>query len=186
MTAVESGSVHGRFQPFHNGHLEYALAAAERCSFLWVGVTQPTIENLRPGRTQPTHRYSPLDNPLTYDERAAVISGALSGAGLDLATVRIVPFPIEHPTKLKEYIPTSVVAYTTVFDDWNRTKIGLLRREGYRVEVLYERAIKDCSGGEIRRLIRTGDGQWRALVPEGAARVLDELGLVQRMQSAHL
>ncbi len=182
MSTVESGSIHGRFQPFHNGHLEYALAAAERCSFLWVGVAQPSIANLRPGRTQPKHRYLVADNPLTYAERVAVITGALSGAGFDLEKVRIVPFPIEHPTKLNDYIPTSVVAFTTIYDDWNRTKIGVLRREGYLVEVLYEREIKGCSGGEIRRMIRAGDNQWRALVPEGATRVLDELGLVDRIR----
>ena len=183
MTTVEAGSIHGRFQPFHNGHLEYALAAALRCSILWVGVTQPTITDLRPGHTQPTHRYLVADNPLTYEERVAVISGALAGAAVELERVRIVPFPIEHPSKLSGYIPTSVVAFTTIYDDWNRTKIGLLEREGYQVEVLYERIVKECSGGEIRRLIRAGDDHWRTLVPKGAVRILEESGLIERIRA---
>ncbi len=33
------GMIHGRFQPFHNGHLEYLLAALERCETLIIGIT---------------------------------------------------------------------------------------------------------------------------------------------------
>ena len=35
------GMVHGRFQPFHVGHLEYALTALHRCEHLIVGITNP-------------------------------------------------------------------------------------------------------------------------------------------------
>jgi cytidyltransferase-like protein len=37
-------SAHGRFQPFHNGHLEYVRAAKERCDFLWIGITKYDID----------------------------------------------------------------------------------------------------------------------------------------------
>jgi cytidyltransferase-like protein len=32
-------AVHGRFQPFHVGHLEYVMRAAELCDLLYIGVT---------------------------------------------------------------------------------------------------------------------------------------------------
>ena len=37
---VALGMIHGRFQPFHNGHLEYMVAAAARCTRLAVGITR--------------------------------------------------------------------------------------------------------------------------------------------------
>jgi nicotinamide mononucleotide adenylyltransferase len=40
------GVVHGRFQPFHNGHLEYVLSAKQKCDFLYVGIAMwgsPTL-----------------------------------------------------------------------------------------------------------------------------------------------
>jgi len=30
--------IHGRFQPFHNGHLEYMRGAADRSDELWIGI----------------------------------------------------------------------------------------------------------------------------------------------------
>ena len=44
----EQGSVHGRFQPPHNGHLEYILAAKVQVKFLWIGIARYDIrENLQ-------------------------------------------------------------------------------------------------------------------------------------------
>ncbi len=62
---MTAGSVHGRFQPFHNEHLEYVLAAQRLCDYLWVGITKyditSTDSNLL-GR----HRERPESNPLTF------------------------------------------------------------------------------------------------------------------------
>ena len=38
---IELGAVCGRFQIFHNDHLQYVLAAKERCRRLIVGITSP-------------------------------------------------------------------------------------------------------------------------------------------------
>ena len=35
--------IHGRFQPFHNGHLAYLCGAAARCDELFVGITNPDV-----------------------------------------------------------------------------------------------------------------------------------------------
>jgi cytidyltransferase-like protein len=58
-------SAHGRFQPFHNGHLEYILAAKERCDFLWIGITKFEIFTTTPLGRQ---RERPENNSLTYFE----------------------------------------------------------------------------------------------------------------------
>jgi nicotinamide mononucleotide adenylyltransferase len=158
------------------------LAAAEKCDLLWVGITQPTIQVLRGAEGQPPHRHRTADNPLTYWERATVISAALSAEGVGPDRVRIVPFPIEEPPLLPEYIPISVPAYTTIYDDWNRRKVEVLLSLGYEVVVLWEGKPKTYSGGEVRRLLREGNNDWRALVPTAAQDALDALGIPDRLR----
>jgi nicotinamide mononucleotide adenylyltransferase len=181
MTTRHEGSVHGRFQPFHLGHAEYLGAAAARCEFLWIGITQPEVTRLQGDSSQPAHRYRPDDNPLAYWERARVIEASLLG-DLDRERFAIVPFPIERPEALQNYVPVTATAYTTVYDEWNRRKIDVLISCGYEVEVLWEREKKVYAGSEVRRLMRLGDDQWRALVPANAAQALDDLGLPERLQ----
>src|SRR6266566_3359337 len=91
MTAksFKEGSAHGRFQPFHNGHLEYVLAAQKQCSFLWIGITKFDIEELSPlGRT----REKPENNPLTYHQRLTMITEALVENGVGRAEFAFIPF----------------------------------------------------------------------------------------------
>jgi nicotinamide mononucleotide adenylyltransferase len=170
---IPEGSIHGRFQPFHRGHLEYALAAASRCSFLWVGITQIVVASLLPDAQMPRSR--PSSNPYTYWQRHSMVERSLYEAGLDRNRFRIVPFPIEHPEDLTEFIPIQVPAFTTVYEDWNRKKVDTLERAGYEVIVLWERTEKLYTGGEVRRLIQDGDPRWREQVPAGTASVLDSM-----------
>ena len=120
------GSVHGRFQPFHNGHLEYLAAARAHCSFLWVGITQINIRALAASPVDP-HREKPVNNPLTYFERAKLITAVLVDEGWPLSSFAIVPFPIEDPVNLATFLDLSVPIFTTVYDDWNREKVRLLK-----------------------------------------------------------
>jgi cytidyltransferase-like protein len=45
--------IHGRFQPFHRGHLEYMRGASERCDELWVGITNPDPARVKPEASDP-------------------------------------------------------------------------------------------------------------------------------------
>ena len=87
------GMIHGRFQPFHNGHLEYLRGAAERSSELFVGITNPDPTRVRPEASDPA-RHLPESNPYTYVERLRMVKAAAADAGLDLAPVHAIPFPV--------------------------------------------------------------------------------------------
>src|SRR5437867_9533803 len=113
------GSAHGRFQPLHNDHLEYLRSAADKCEFLWIGITMPDITplHLKPlGR----HRERADANPLTYFERISIISAALVDAGISRSSFGFVPFPIETPLSLTNYLPIEIPCFTTICDQWNR------------------------------------------------------------------
>jgi cytidyltransferase-like protein len=173
-------SVHGRFQPFHNGHLEYALAAKKRCDFLWIGITKfditPAEFNLL-GRP----RELPENNPLTFYERVMIISAAFEQVGIERGAYGFVPFPIETPNRLSEFLPPSVPCFTTVCEDWNKEKIAILKRYGYTVNVLWERPTKTITGSRIREDIISGGDMWRTLVPPATARAVDELKIKERL-----
>lgn len=175
------GSAHGRFQPLHKGHLEYLLAAKERCDFLWVGITQFDVHDLKPS-PKDRHREDPANNPLTYDERVEIVTEALMDEGIRRNEFKIIKFPVESPEILNEVLPINIPIFTTVYDDWNRYKIEALRKRGYKVIVLWERKEKVFDGIEVRRLIREGDPKWRELVPPATIRALERYNIQGRLE----
>jgi nicotinamide mononucleotide adenylyltransferase len=110
-----------------------------------------------------------------------MVRGFLLDAGRSANDFNIVPFPIERPNVLNDYIPTNVLALTTVYEEWNQRKIELLRASGYEVETLWERDVKEFSGSTVRRLLRAHDNRWRDLVPPASSRVIDEIDVDLRL-----
>src|SRR5687767_809718 len=90
------GTIHGRFQILHNGHLEYALQAMELCDFLIVGITNPDVNLTKSDSTHP-NRAKTENNPYTYYERLEMIRESLLGVGIKRGDFEIVPFPINYP-----------------------------------------------------------------------------------------
>lgn len=177
---MTEGSVHGRFQPFHNEHLEYVLAASKLCDYLWIGITKYDITRTD-SNPLGRHRERPESNPLTFFERINIVGDALSDAGVDRTRFGFVPFPIETPQRLPSFMPTTVPCYTTVCEEWNREKIEVLNGLGYDVRVLYERKVKIISGAKIRADIVAGGDSWKSMVPRATARAVEKLDLRSRL-----
>ena len=163
--------IHGRFQPFHNGHLAYLRAAAARVERLLVGITNPDRGRMRVEESDP-RRHLPEENPFTYTERLEMVEAVLADEGIEPALV--IPFPVSDPELWLDYVPEGTVHFLRVFDDWGRAKVERLRTAGYRVVVLDEGAEKAVSGRHVRELMRRG-GEWERLVPPAVARVLRSL-----------
>ena len=174
------GSVHGRFQPFHNGHLKYVLAAQAQCDFLWIGITMCDL-GYYPLNTSTGTREEPHNNPLTFFERVGIITDALLENGIDRSRFGFLPFPIENPDKLPQFLSTSVPCYTTVCEPWNEQKIEKLRALGYEVITLYREQPKTISGSVIRNLIANGEMSWTSMVPSATIKAVKLLGLRNRL-----
>jgi cytidyltransferase-like protein len=173
MTRAARGMIHGRFQPFHRGHLEYLRGAAARCEEVYVGITNPDPSRIRPEPSD-LARHLPESNPWSYAERLLMVKAAAVDLGLDLAHVHVIPFPVNEPELWPAYVPDGVTQYLRLFSDWGGTKLDRLREAGYEVIVLDEGTEKEISGAEVREALRTG-GNWESLVPPGVARVIREL-----------
>jgi cytidyltransferase-like protein len=162
--------IHGRFQPFHNGHLEYLKGAAERCDELFVGITNPDPQRIKPEDSDPL-RHLPESNPYSYVERLLMVKAAALDAGIDLACLHVIPFPVNEPELWPAYVPEDVVQFIRLFSDWGGTKLDRLRAAGYEVVVLDEGAGKEISGADVREALRAG-GDWEHFVPPGVAALL--------------
>ena len=173
MGRVKVGSVHGRFQPFHNGHLDYVMQAFEQADFVWVGLTQ--IFRPRTDGDGAARRDDAASNPLSFLDRSELVEAALNSAGIRRDRFRITPFPIERPEMLREFIPAGSLCFTTLVDQWNDEKVKRLSDNGFPVrtlEVSQPDNMRVNSGTEIRRLFRSGDPTWARFVPEAVAEII--------------
>lgn len=180
MNKVNLGLVHGKFQGLHLGHMEYILAAYERSEHLVIGITNPDPELTKEDESD-VKRSSAEANPFSYFERFLMVRDSLLERGVPRGDFDIVPFPINFPAKLLNYAPKGAVYFTTIYDEWNRKKVKVLKELGLRVVVLWERSMGDrlTTGTEVRRRIREG-GVWEHLVPRAVVKIIKEYELEKR------
>lgn len=177
-TVLELVSIHGRFQPFHNGHLTYALLAMARCEHLFVGITNPDRRHLRMNVADP-FRHLPENNPFSYIERLEMVRSSLLGAGVSPERFTVVPFPIDSPELLDLYCPR-VPVLMRERGEWTRAKAKLLREHGWQAEVLSDATDLHFSASDIRHRMRANE-PWHHLVPDGTRAVLETLNLTDRL-----
>src|SRR5438128_6461147 len=164
---MKRGMIHGRFQPFHRGHLEYMRGAAERCDELWVGITNPDPARVKPEASD-LARHLPESNPYSYGERLLMVKAAARDLGLEADGVHVIPFPVNEPELWPAYVPDGVTQFLRLFSEWGRTKLERMRDAGYDVVILNEGAEKQISGRDVRDAIRAGR-HWGSPVPPGVA-----------------
>jgi cytidyltransferase-like protein len=167
---VNLGMIHGRFQPFHNGHLEYLRGAAARSDEVFVGITNPDPQRVKEEASDPL-RHLPESNPFTYVERLLMVEAVAADEGIH---AHVIPFPVNEPELWAAYVPPGVTQYLRLFSEWGGTKLDRMRDAGYEVVVLDEGAEKQISGADVRAALRSGK-DWEELVPPGVARVIRSL-----------
>lgn len=178
---IKLGFIHGRFQLFHNEHLQYALDAKARCEKLIVGITSPENAALIREEVDP-HRSNACDNPFTFYERFNMVKAAMLGAGIPREDFEIVPYPIERPEVLPNYIPLSATSFFTIYDQWGYEKLHRLSELGYDTFVI-PRGDKGMCSTEIRKKI-VDDDDWKYMVPEAVYNYIIENNLTAKVKQA--
>ena len=199
MADINVGFATGRFQIFHNGHLEYIVQAKKRASFLIIGICNPDVTTTYPNKAD-AFRHRLEHNPFTYYERLMMIKESLVDF-VDQSSFQIVPCPINKPELITNYIPVEAVHLTRIYDQWGHEKIQILKKIGYSSIILYESEsgskhrtwktdngsfFKIESGRDVRRRLAT-DNDWQTFVPQGTARIIKEFCLSDKLtpQSRH-
>jgi nicotinamide mononucleotide adenylyltransferase len=120
---------------------------------------------------------------LSFIERLEMIKGSLVAEGIGLNEFDIVPFPINIPQLIPNYVPKGAVHFITIFDDWGRDKVAKLLVQKMNVVVLFEKPEREkkISSTLIRDLIVEGDLSWRELVPETVVQHVERIDLKNRI-----
>ncbi len=162
------GLVIGRYQPFHNGHLQVIqeINNDPECGDLIIAI----------GSAQISHT---LENPFTAGERIIMIDRALKD--IEIKNYFLIPIPdlnryavwVSHVESL---VPPIDLVYTN-----NHLTHRLFSERGYTVKEpkLYDRS--KYSGTKIREMMIKGD-DWASLVPPAVVKVIDKLNGVTRLK----
>ena len=178
----EIGVIHGRFQVLHNDHMKYLISGKRLCKHLIIGICNPEVHLSKYTSSNP-HRSLRSSNPLTFYERLECIKGAMLEYGVERDEFEIVPFPINFPDRIFNYVPSSAVYYMTIYDQWGKEKYHTLKEELHlNVKVMWEVPIeqKGISASDIRLSILNGT-EWRHLVPTSVYRYICDNNIDKRI-----
>jgi len=156
----------GRFQPFHNGHIESIKHILEEFDDVVIVI----------GSAQYSHT---SDNPFTGGERHLMISRALLDE--DILNFFLVPITDIHQYGIwVAHVQLLVPPFDTIFSN-NPLTLRLFSEKGYdaRRLPLYDR--ERYSGKKIREAM-VHDGAWESLVPPGVAKAVKEFDGVNRLK----
>jgi nicotinamide-nucleotide adenylyltransferase len=162
------GLIIGRYQPFHNGHLEVIreIVRDGECDELILVI----------GSAQESHT---KENPFTVGERILMIDKALKEA--EVQNYFLIPIiDINRYAVWVAHVESLVPPIDLVYTNNQLTK-RLFSERGYNVKLpkLYDR--EKYSGTKIRQMMIDGE-DWTRLVPPGVKEVIRGIDGVKRLQ----
>ncbi|AEF97228.1 nicotinamide-nucleotide adenylyltransferase [Methanotorris igneus] len=158
------GFIIGRFQPFHNGHLNVIKKISKEVDELIIGI----------GSAQKSHT---LDNPFTAGERIMMITKTLKNFDFQYYVIPI--NDIEFNAIWVSYVEALTPPFDVVYSG-NSLVRELFEERGYMVKKPEMFNRKEYSGTEIRRRMLNGE-EWEPLVPKEVAEVIKEIRGVERL-----
>lgn len=172
--------IHGRFQPFHKDHADYARWASENTDRLIIGITNADPSHITEEDSE-TKRHKPKHNPFTYFERHTMIQSFLSESSISSETV-IAPFPINRPELWDYYAPESVTHYNNILEEWHEVKVNRFKKHGR--SVVTKRGTRNMSGESIRERMAAGQN-WEQDVPDAVVEIIREIEGERRVKDLY-
>ena len=163
------GLMTGRFQPFHNGHLALAKQILTECDELVVIIGSAQFNYIE-------------KDPFTAGERVLMIHESLREAKADLSKCYVIPVSNdENNARWIAYLRSMAPPFQTLYSGNDFVKHLARSQGGVAIKSPKFSKKEEYNGSNIRRLMLSGN-KWRELVPPAAARVIDEIGGVERMK----
>jgi nicotinamide-nucleotide adenylyltransferase len=161
----------GRFQPFHNQHLEVLSALSREFDQIIIGITNPDIENLFEHAAS-QHRHTDAANPFSYESRVQIVKASISELSeLNGVEIEIIPFDLTQPSSWA--VPAETVFALRIFSSWEASKLELFKGQGFEVLELPAPATK-ISASDIREALTTNDSTWHSHVAPGAISTIQQ------------
>src|SRR5919109_1925452 len=167
---MSCGLMIGRFQPFHNGHLNLAHQILNECDELIIAV----------GSSQFNFTFS---NPFTAGERIYFIHNSLVESKIDLRKVYILPIlNLENNAIWVQHLKSMLPKFESIYSG-NKFVQELLSHDSktFRIHapVFYNK--NECNGTNIRMNI-VMNKEWRNFVPNAVYKLILDLDGVQRIK----
>jgi len=157
----------GRFQPYHNGHHEMVkrIAEDEEVDELVLGI----------GSAGDSHMTS---DPFTAGERIMMVTKSLQR--FDLVTYAVPIEDLERNSVWVSHVQSMSPDFDVAYSN-NPLVIQLFEEEGVEVRQspMFNREVLE--GTEVRERMIEGEN-WRGLVPDPVAEVIDEIDGIKRIQ----
>lgn len=181
---LEYGAIHGRFQPFHTGHLTYLRHALRLADTVAVGVTTPHPHLNQVVEPTDVQRHLTANNPFTFFERLQMITAAVSNLEDAGGRVLVVPFDISADPRLYPYfVPLRFTQFVSPHEPWDTEKIRRFRSAGYSVQEIPTETGR-VTATAVRSALVAGGDTWQTMVPTGVAAVLESFNARGRLAAA--
>ena len=155
----------GRFQPFHNQHLEVLSALSHEFDRIIIGVTNPDLDNLQE-HVASQHRHTDSANPFSYESRVKIIKDSITNQ-IEFSNVEIEIIPFDLDDSESWSVPNETVFALRIFSPWEASKLTLFSNLGYKTLELPAPSFK-LSASDIRASLEANDSKWENAVVPGA------------------
>jgi nicotinamide-nucleotide adenylyltransferase len=157
----------GRFQPFHNGHLNVLKNLSNKYGELIIGI----------GSSQYFNRN---DNPFSAEERQLMINKTLQKAGITNYKIVLIP-DLHDPPRWVNHVLSIYSDFDIVISNNEFTK-QLFSEKGFIVKKTPFYNKNKFSGREIRKRIKNNE-YWEDLVPKTVRNIINEINGVKRIKN---
>jgi nicotinamide-nucleotide adenylyltransferase len=157
----------GRFQPFHNGHLQVILDILQKVSFLKIGI----------GSCQYHHQ---MTNPFTWEERREMIRLALNEAHIPEDRYEISPLQDDHHIyKWLDRVLHQFGEFQVYFanNEWTRQLVLHAGKEAYPLQ---KYSFESWNGSHIRGVLQN-NRPIHDFVPSAVAQYLGSINAQKRI-----
>lgn len=162
------GLLIGRFQPPHKGHIIAIKNILKKVDMLIIGI----------GSAQKCFFQN---NPFTAGERIEMLKTALEEERIDCARYMLIPIQDVDDNRLwVNHVASLVPRFNIVYTN-DKLSNYLFKIAGYDARFFEEYDREKYSSTEVRRRMRE-DGDWRSLVPQSVAKIIDEIKGVERVK----
>lgn len=173
------GFFHGRFQPFHVGHMEIVRTAFSETGAVVIGISNPlmnqpvAIAGMDADATSSlTSARAKSKNPWAFWVRHLMVAEAINCSEIPMSRVIIVPnFRNTGVSELPFQLPKELTTvYVGLKEAHNRFAAQHYLREGWNVREINVR--QHVGASSIREKIRGGES-WKDFVPPGAREIIE-------------
>ena len=167
--SIQIGAIVGRFQPFHNGHLQLFLAILSEVNFLKIGIGSSQYSNTK-------------YNPFSYDERKEFIIQSLRSENISSDRYEIYPLPDLHNMKKWVTQLLDVFGNFNIFYSNNDWICQLIKKSGNNVgDKKHIFDFKRFNGTYIRQMI-CDNASIQDLVPRSVIIYLKKIDGIKRVK----